>query len=551
MKQADTHFTSEIRYCIERQDAVKARALLQFFPEQDEPTRMRALFEIAKAEDRFGFPLLVFVAGLKVPETRVRRKLLDLLLDKALARPALLAEMLESPPNLEQIIPVRLVAETEARETRALLYALLSESKPEPLAREILRTLARLGDEHARVIGLFLFHESERLQMEAIAALSKIGNTAALELLAESVSGPPARDRKIVEAIAAIPSREAMERLVFFLHSAHSGARAAAIDALIELGDVALPLLLDHLGTSDDDATVHLLHVIGHTGSELALSAIRKFLFQQPADPNVRFAAYEAMERLPASRAAISLAAGLEDENAHVRLMAARAVNRHLSPVLQAGLRNLTAPDTKEARDIAALLLDAGAEAAVRSLAREAGFSAHARAHLTTNALPETRALFVEKFREWEMEALATAIEAVEPVEVRTSKRRILAVDDSKMMLRIYKGAILKMGHEAVLHEFPGEAWNTIRTSPPDLVITDLNMPGINGLELVAEIRKRFSPTELPVVMVTTQSDFVGDHSASSPTSTRSMELETHGIQKLLNKPFEEADLHRAIEELL
>ena len=48
-----------------------------------------------------------------------------------------------------------------------------------------------------------------------------------------------------------------------------------------------------------------------------------------------------------------------------------------------------------------------------------------------------------------------------------------------------------------------------ILSEKPDLVITDLNMPNISGLELTMEIRRKFTRPDLPILMITTQSDFV------------------------------------------
>ena len=81
------------------------------------------------------------------------------------------------------------------------------------------------------------------------------------------------------------------------------------------------------------------------------------------------------------------------------------------------------------------------------------------------------------------------------------------------------------------------------------MVITDLNMPNISGLELTREIRKKFTRQELPILMITTQSDFVeeehGDIRVNDSVLTKS------GINKILHKPFTDDDFKQAISQFL
>lgn len=69
----------------------------------------------------------------------------------------------------------------------------------------------------------------------------------------------------------------------------------------------------------------------------------------------------------------------------------------------------------------------------------------------------------------------------------------------------------------------------------PAPVLTDLNMPEISGIELTEKIRKKYSSDELPVIMVTTQSD-VQDHESAAA-----------GVNNILIKPFNADSLRDAM----
>ncbi len=88
-----------------------------------------------------------------------------------------------------------------------------------------------------------------------------------------------------------------------------------------------------------------------------------------------------------------------------------------------------------------------------------------------------------------------------------TVKLKVVAVDDSRMILNIYKATLHELGYDPVLFEFPASALEWLEKEKPAMVLTDLNMPEITGVDLTARIRGKYSATELPVIMVTTQNE--------------------------------------------
>lgn len=78
----------------------------------------------------------------------------------------------------------------------------------------------------------------------------------------------------------------------------------------------------------------------------------------------------------------------------------------------------------------------------------------------------------------------------------------VLVVDDSPIDRQLVGGLLLQDTDWTVTYANDGvAALDLIRLGPPDLVVTDLQMPEMNGLELVAAIRKGFS--QVPVVLTT------------------------------------------------
>jgi len=84
---------------------------------------------------------------------------------------------------------------------------------------------------------------------------------------------------------------------------------------------------------------------------------------------------------------------------------------------------------------------------------------------------------------------------------------KLLVVDDSSTMRRIIKNTLARLGHKDVLEGADGvEGWSVIDSNPDvDMLITDWNMPEMNGLDLVLKVRSDERFKDLPIIMVTTE----------------------------------------------
>lgn len=84
---------------------------------------------------------------------------------------------------------------------------------------------------------------------------------------------------------------------------------------------------------------------------------------------------------------------------------------------------------------------------------------------------------------------------------------KILVVDDSSTMRRIITNTLSRLGHTNVIEGEDGfQGWRKIEANPDlDMLITDWNMPEMNGLELVKKVRADTRFTDLPIIMVTTE----------------------------------------------
>ena len=120
----------------------------------------------------------------------------------------------------------------------------------------------------------------------------------------------------------------------------------------------------------------------------------------------------------------------------------------------------------------------------------------------------------------------------------RLRDRRILVVDDDKDTREMLRFILEQAGGEAIAVGSVAEAIESYRSSPPDLILTDIGMPDYNGYALIALIRaydKELGRTT-PVIALTAYTSPADEKTALAA-----------GFQKYMSKPFEPGEI---IEEI-
>jgi len=85
-------------------------------------------------------------------------------------------------------------------------------------------------------------------------------------------------------------------------------------------------------------------------------------------------------------------------------------------------------------------------------------------------------------------------------------KKKIMIVDDSASVRQLVSSTLVDGGYEVVDAVDGQDALDKFQASPTDLVISDLNMPIMDGIELVKQLRSLPGQRFLPIIMLTTES---------------------------------------------
>lgn len=534
------HFIDELRFDIETQDMIKARLVMAHFEEVDAATRKLALSELANAPETFVLPLLVGLMADNPRFANAHPPVKEILFSKALDNPVEVSKMLirEIKPN-HKVVLAELAGEIRLESATPILLGIIGEDQDEKVLRGAITALGMIGDPSATTpISEFLYSGNAELIIAAIQALGMLGTPTAIQRLADKLGADQDLDYMILDVFACSQEPEALERLNSMLSAQQAHLRNAGKQHLARIGPKAVPVLTRNLRYDDPDLLIHTLNVLGTIGDESAIAPIRKLLHNEPKDANVRFAAYEALGMLPVAKGAFALAQGLHDPVDNVRAAAAGAISHNYNTVLAAGVKNLVRDEDGAQRPISLTIIDAECDTIFLDLIQEDSFQDYAIEYLSHKAHADTRDLYLDLLRANGLADLAARIEGPSAAERAPQALKVFVVDDSRMILNIYRSVLHNLGCQPVLFELPAEAVRQVREQKPNLIFTDLNMPEMSGVDLTRAVRQWFPKEQLPIIMVTTQGECQDIESANAA-----------GISAILHKPFTEDMLRAAMEK--
>lgn len=118
--------------------------------------------------------------------------------------------------------------------------------------------------------------------------------------------------------------------------------------------------------------------------------------------------------------------------------------------------------------------------------------------------------------------------------------KTILTVDDSASIRQMVSFTLHQAGHTVIEAVDGVDALAKLQLHPADLIVTDLNMPNMDGIELIRRIRALPTGKFVPIVLLTTESQ-----------AAKKTEARTAGATGWIVKPFTPAQLVAVLAKLL
>ena len=120
------------------------------------------------------------------------------------------------------------------------------------------------------------------------------------------------------------------------------------------------------------------------------------------------------------------------------------------------------------------------------------------------------------------------------------SRGLILLADDEPHITLVLARKLRSSGFDVVTAEDGEEAFDCARETPPSLVVTDLQMPFMTGIDLARALKTHETTSEIPVIMLTARGYVLNPG-----------ELESTNIRYIMSKPFSAREIVEKVSELL
>jgi DNA-binding response OmpR family regulator len=117
----------------------------------------------------------------------------------------------------------------------------------------------------------------------------------------------------------------------------------------------------------------------------------------------------------------------------------------------------------------------------------------------------------------------------------KIKRKRVLVVDDEEAILRIVRTSLKVLGYDVIISNNGGEALRLVHSEKPDIMILDVLMPEMDGLETLQKLR---SSSDLPVICF------------SAKNSSREEALKL-GANDFMAKPFTPEEMAKRISRVL
>ena len=136
---------------------------------------------------------------------------------------------------------------------------------------------------------------------------------------------------------------------------------------------------------------------------------------------------------------------------------------------------------------------------------------------------------------------------------------QILLVEDSATLRHAMSEYIRAAGHEALVAQSGEEALQMIEHTPFDLIIMDVEMPGLNGFETTRLMREWLGEHWIPIIFVTGKTDDAsveegieagGDDYLSKPVSPIILKAKIRAMQRIVDMRNQLSEMNEALEQL-
>jgi CheY-like chemotaxis protein len=345
-----------------------------------------------------------------------------------------------------------------------------------------------------------------------------------------------------LQALGEIGNEAAIALLTKHLHHVNATARRIIHQSLLQNPDLMLAELSAKLEAFDMDECIMALNLLGFSSDERAFDILKRLpdlpLFQKD---NIRFAYYEALGRLKHKSASALLLAGTKETNELTIVAVFKSLEAHMNPGILMQLRKQFKESQEHSQHMVRGFLTSKCESLFDQLYKDRSLAGLMVQTLLKLKDPELARFFSKKIQSRPEEWVQGHLQELGGLQGGSRRGKILVVDDSQTMLHYYQVLAGGLGFDVVTAENGQEGLSTLqREMGFDLIVSDMNMPVMDGIEMVEKLRENPFLETIPVLLVTTERE-----------ESQKEQARSAGVNAFLSKPFTPEQFEQHLTQLL
>lgn len=420
---------------------------------------------------------------------------------------------------------------------------------------EKLKTLAILSriksDETIKYFRTYTDHADSLISSLAIETLGNFKDDASIDKLICLVDSFLSKqisdtcDMSVANAIVAlgkIGGEKVLNYLITLIHHQNPIVRKFVHEALGYTGLSAIPYLREKLKSDNIDEKIMAADVLGNIKDKKCVDVLLEALdTQKSLHTNVRCAIYNAIGFIPSMKSAVCLTDALQETDTFALTAVVSSLGAMVSPAIMDKIILNMKTDEKHGRDIARAVILSQSTELFKLLLSDQKISdllINSIIDIQDKEITNVFLPFVDADRK------RTLLEEIEKNSKSslTKSKIILAVDDSKSILAFYRGVVAELGYTIKTAGDGRQGITALNEDPAsvNMILVDMNMPVMNGIEFTQKVREDSTLSNIPIVMATTESE----------ESQKELARKA-GVNDFLTKPFTQEILTEKIRKFV
>lgn len=435
---------------------------------------------------------------------------------------------------------VPLVSMFDVTEAAQDLIAVLDGAADNVLISLILDALGSIMQkEDANILLNYLCHSDPIIASAAATALNRVD----VDLFFSKLQSVFAEMDEItaLSVLSSLADRADSETVAFLtdnLHHQNSVIRRVVFDRLVSLGNQVSAKVENKLSLGSRNEKLIAVAVLSEIQNQHSVSCLIEATKSE--DALVRFAAFEALSKISGPEASGACIGGLFDEQPEVRLAAIAALEANLSPEIVGKIRKEMMSPEKAGAFIQSMT-EFAAPRLFQQFSDQRDFIEEVYSRVVSNQNSDLITVYGQVISESanpEIHSLLNKypVDTKPQDEEKTAGKSVLVVDDSAITQRIMKNHLSKAGCKVVVAGDGVEALAKLDKQSFDLVVTDMNMPRMNGIELVRAIREHILYSDMKVIMISSEDDAEQQQAAKDA-----------GVNDFIIKPIKEEHVRKLL----